>query len=36
LIAGTLVGLMRAFERTLPQLLPKHLAFPIMVVLEHA
>jgi hypothetical protein len=36
LIPGTLVGLMLAFKRRVPQLVPKHLAFPIMVLPEHA
>jgi len=34
LIPGALVGPMLAFERTMPQLVRKHLAFRIMVVLE--
>jgi hypothetical protein len=36
LIPGTLVGLMTAFKRRVPQLVPKHLTFPIIVLLEHA
>jgi hypothetical protein len=33
---GNAGGLMRAFKTTVPQLLPKHPAFPIMVLPEHA
>jgi hypothetical protein len=36
LIPGTLVRLMLAFKRRVPQLAPKHLVFRIIVLPEHA